>query len=89
SGVVIRTAVEQIRLAGRATQGVKVINLREGDQIASVVAVPKTEEPELPAEGAEPVEGATAEGAVVEGAVESAEQAVEAPETQPEQNAEE
>ena len=89
SGVVIRTAVEQIRLAGRATQGVKVINLREGDQIASVVAVPKTEEPELPAEGAENVEGATAEGAVVEGAVESAEQAVEAPETQPEQNAEE
>ena len=89
SGVVIRTAVEQIRLAGRATQGVKVINLREGDQIASVVAVPKTEEAELPAEGAEPVEGATAEGAVVEGAVESAEQAVEAPETQPEQNAEE
>ena len=89
SGVVIRTAVEQIRLAGRATQGVKVINLREGDQIASVVAVPKTEEPELPAEGAEPVEGATAEGAVVEGAVESAEQVVEAPETQPEQNAEE
>ena len=89
SGVVIRTAVEQIRLAGRATQGVKVINLREGDQIASVVAVPKTEEAELPAEGAENVEGATAEGAVVEGAVESAEQAVEAPETQPEQNAEE
>ncbi len=89
SGVVIRTAVEQIRLAGRATQGVKVINLREGDQIASVVAVPKTEEAELPAEGAEPVEGATVEGAVVEGAVESAEQAVEAPETQPEQNAEE
>ncbi|MBQ6862379.1 MAG: DNA gyrase subunit A [Alistipes sp.] len=89
SGVVIRTAVEQIRLAGRATQGVKVINLREGDQIASVVAVPKTEEAELPAEGAENVEGATAEGAVVEGAVESAEQAVEAPEAQPEQNAEE
>lgn len=89
SGVVIRTAVEQIRLAGRATQGVKVINLREGDQIASVVAVPKTEDAELPAEGAENVEGATVEGAVVEGAVESAEQAVEAPETQPEQNAEE
>ncbi|MBQ1939865.1 MAG: DNA gyrase subunit A [Alistipes sp.] len=89
SGVVIRTAVEQIRLAGRATQGVKVINLREGDQIASVVAVPKTEEPELPAEGAENVEGVTVEGAVVEGAVESAEQAVEAPETQPEQITEE
>ena len=46
SGVVIRTAVDQIRLAGRATQGVKVINLREGDSIASVVVVPKNEEEE-------------------------------------------
>ena len=44
SGIAIRTGVEQIRLAGRATQGVKIINLREGDSIASVVAVPKTEE---------------------------------------------
>ena len=46
SGVVIRTAVDQIRLAGRATQGVKVINLREGDSIASVVVVPKNDEEE-------------------------------------------
>ncbi len=57
SGVVIRTAVDQIRLAGRATQGVKVINLREGDSIASVVVVPKTEEAD------EPTEGVVAEGA--------------------------
>ncbi len=56
SGVVIRTAVDQIRLAGRATQGVKVINLREGDSIASVVVVPKNDEEEQPAaEGAEGV----------------------------------
>ncbi len=40
SGLTIRTAVSQIRLAGRATQGVKIINLREGDAIASVMAVP-------------------------------------------------
>ena len=46
SGITIRTAVTDIRLAGRATQGVKVINLRNGDQIASVMAVPKSEEPE-------------------------------------------
>ena len=40
SGLTIRTAVSQIRLAGRATQGVRIINLREGDVIASVMAVP-------------------------------------------------
>ena len=40
SGLTIRTAVSQIRVAGRATQGVRIINLREGDAIASVMAVP-------------------------------------------------
>ena len=40
SGLTIRTAVSQIRPAGRATQGVRIINLREGDAIASVMAVP-------------------------------------------------
>ena len=74
SGVVIRTGVEQIRLAGRATQGVKVINLREGDSIASVVVVPKTEENEEAAE--------QSEGAVAEAQTEAP--AVEAPEVQPE-----
>jgi len=46
SGLTIRTSADQIRVAGRATQGVRVINLREGDSIASVTAVPKTEEEE-------------------------------------------
>ena len=46
SGLTIRTSADQIRVAGRATQGVKVIDLREGDSIASVTAVPKTEEEE-------------------------------------------
>ena len=40
SGLTIRTAVSQIRLVGRATQGVRIINLRDGDAIASVMAVP-------------------------------------------------
>ena len=44
SGLTIRTSVGQIRLAGRATQGVRIINLREGDAIASVMAVPAAEE---------------------------------------------
>ena len=60
SGVTIRTKVEQIRVAGRATQGVKIINLREGDVIASVMAVPVSEEEEIDATAV--VEGG-AEGA--------------------------
>ncbi len=50
SGTTIRTAVSDIRVAGRATQGVKIINLRPGDSIASVIAVPKSEESEEAAE---------------------------------------
>ncbi len=46
SGITIRTKVDQIRVAGRATQGVRIINLRDGDSIASVMAVPKSEEEE-------------------------------------------
>ena len=61
SGLTIRTSADQIRVAGRATQGVRVINLREGDSIASVTAVPKTEEDEV-----ETFEGAT-EATAVEG----------------------
>ena len=61
SGLTIRTSADQIRVAGRATQGVRVINLREGDSIASVTAVPKTDEDEI-----EALEGAT-EATAVEG----------------------
>ena len=62
SGLTIRTLVEQIRVAGRATQGVRIINLREGDAIASVMAVPKSEEDEpvenvIVTDGAEAAEG--------------------------------
>ena len=46
SGTTIRTAVDGIRMAGRATQGVRIINLREGDSIASVMAVPKSDDAE-------------------------------------------
>ena len=44
SGITIRLAVSDIREAGRATQGVKLINIREGDSIAAVCAVNKSEE---------------------------------------------
>ena len=53
SGLTIRMAVTDIRLCGRATQGVRLINIRESDSIAAVSVVAH-EDPE--AEGA-PVEG--------------------------------
>ena len=58
SGLTIRMAVSDIRVAGRATQGVRLINIKEGDSIAAVSAVNKTEEDlqQIPAEGQENVE---------------------------------
>ena len=44
SGLTIRMPVEGIREAGRATQGVKLINLREGDRIAAVSVVAHADE---------------------------------------------
>ncbi|MDR1348703.1 MAG: DNA gyrase subunit A [Prevotellaceae bacterium] len=44
SGLTIRLAVSNIRIAGRATQGVRLINLKEKDSIAAVAKVNKTEE---------------------------------------------
>ena len=61
SGLTIRTSVGQIRLAGRATQGVRIINLREGDAIASVMAVPASDEEPETAEGQQPAEGGVPE----------------------------
>ncbi|MDR2653391.1 MAG: DNA gyrase subunit A [Prevotellaceae bacterium] len=46
SGLTIRLAVSDIRIAGRATQGVRLINLKEKDSIAAVAKVNKTEEKE-------------------------------------------
>ena len=44
SGLTIRMAVSDIRVAGRATQGVRLINIKEGDSIAAVSAVNRAEE---------------------------------------------
>ena len=44
TGITIRMAIDSLRVMGRATQGVKLINLREGDSIASVCVVPKSED---------------------------------------------
>ena len=44
SGLTIRMPVSEIRVSGRATQGVRLINIREGDSIAAVSSVAKEEE---------------------------------------------
>ena len=44
SGIAIRMQVEDLRVMGRATQGVKVISIKEGDNIAAVAKVMKDEE---------------------------------------------
>jgi DNA gyrase subunit A len=84
SGVTIRTKVEQIRLAGRATQGVRIINLREGDVIASVMAVPVSEDEEIePTTSGEVAEGATE--AAAEATVETTVEVENAPQTNAEE----
>ena len=55
SGVMIRLSMDQLRVMGRATQGVRLINLKGNDAIASVAKVPRTEPEEVAEqEGSEP-----------------------------------
>ena len=56
SGMTIRMPVSTIRVAGRATQGVKLINIKEGDAIAAISVVAHSEDEE--SQAAEPVETA-------------------------------
>ena len=44
SGIAIRMQVEDLRVMGRATQGVKAISIKEGDSIAAVAKVMKDED---------------------------------------------
>ncbi len=48
SGITIRLHVCDIRVTGRATQGVKLINLRKQDEIAAVALVEKGEDDDIP-----------------------------------------
>ena len=43
SGIVIRTAIDSLRVSGRATQGVRLIRLEKGDAIADLAVVPHEE----------------------------------------------
>lgn len=44
SGIAIRMSVEDLRVMGRATQGVRLINIKDNDEIAAVAKVMKEEE---------------------------------------------
>lgn len=61
SGIVIRLAVNTLRIMGRATQGVKLIDLRGNDQIAAVTKVEHVEEEEEAVENTETVENPAGE----------------------------
>ncbi len=61
SGITIRMKVADLRVLGRATQGVKLIDLRGKDYIASITKVPTDNEEEQPTENAEGEENVTPE----------------------------
>jgi DNA gyrase subunit A len=58
-GTMIRMGVDTLRVMGRATQGVRLITLRKGDEIASIAKVPASEEEEeiVDADGVEVIDG--------------------------------
>ena len=60
SGITIRTGVQALRVMGRATQGVRLIQLRGDDVIASICRVPRAEDEEI--EGENALEGGPMEG---------------------------
>jgi len=65
-GIMIRMAAADLRVMGRATQGVRLINLKSGELIASVAKVPASEEEE----GVEGAEGAVSAAEGGDGAAE-------------------
>jgi len=42
-GMLVRTKIDEISKQGRATQGVRLVNLKDGDKIASLAAIPREE----------------------------------------------
>jgi DNA gyrase subunit A len=51
SGITIRMEVKDLRVMGRATQGVKLIRLNDNDEISSVEAIHKIDDEEIAPEG--------------------------------------
>ena len=42
--MILRTSMKDLRIMGRATQGVKIVRLKEGDKVADSLRVPREEE---------------------------------------------
>lgn len=80
SGITIRMAVSDLRVMGRATQGVRLINLKGSDEIASVCRVPKADE-EAELEALEGTEDASAPNESTEDDADNATDAVDADNT--------
>jgi len=83
SGITIRTAAVELRVMGRATQGVKIIRLEEGDNIADVTVVASAPEEQLQiqdvneestADGTVGISGIATEGANIENEVPTTEE---------------
>jgi len=53
SGMTIRMAADKLRIMGRATQGVRLINIKEKDSIAGIAAVPREDDEDELTEGGE------------------------------------
>jgi DNA gyrase subunit A len=50
SGLTIRLAISNIRVTGRVTQGVRLINLKEKDSIAAICKVNKSDDENIKTE---------------------------------------
>jgi DNA gyrase subunit A len=62
AGILIRLAIADLRVMGRATQGVRLINLKDEDAIASVAKVESDEgerDSEIEGDTGEPIESGT------------------------------
>ena len=80
-GMVQRTHVAEVRQCGRNTKGVRIMNLKEGDRVASMAKVPFEEVlPEATVE-AGPVEGTPPEGTTVGDPAQNASPEANTPET--------
>ncbi|SDX54116.1 DNA gyrase subunit A [Lutibacter oricola] len=66
SGITIRLAVADLRVMGRATQGVKLINIKNNDSIASVAKVMHEEEEEIEVNASETENGTDIESSTEE-----------------------
>ncbi|MGI8595838.1 MAG: DNA gyrase C-terminal beta-propeller domain-containing protein, partial [Thermoleophilaceae bacterium] len=95
-GMVQRTSVGGISRYGRSSQGVRLMNMREGDRVSAVALVVEDSGPDAPVDGEEPLpldldSGDDAVDQVADGTGEAAAGAVEAtlePEDDPEEDGE-